>query len=80
MLILFQVCQQILINTLFYQSMSLTINSVEGDCSIRAFWIFLSGKNSQPFSQGLPIMLALCLMLSGTHCAKNYASIILPGL
>ena len=36
----------------------------------------LSGKNSQPYSKTLPIMLALCLMLSGTYYAKNYASMI----
>ena len=35
-----------------------------------------SGEDSQPYCNNLPIMLALCLMLSGTYYAENYAGII----
>ena len=37
--------------------------------------IFIS-KNSYYYTNNLPIMLALCSMLSGTYYAHNYASII----
>ena len=41
--------------------------------------INLTGQNSQPDCNSLPNMLALCLMLSGTYYAKNYAGIIRLG-
>ena len=51
------------------------------DCSIRVCRSFsltfnLTGKDSRSTEIILPIMLALCLMLSGTYYAQNYASII----
>ena len=51
------------------------------DCYIRVYRSFsltfnLTGKDSQCTKIILPIMLALCLMLSGTYYAQNYASII----
>ena len=47
------------------------------DCSIRVSRSFslifnLTGKDSQYTEIILPIMLALCLMLSGTYYAQNY--------
>jgi len=50
------------------------------DCSIKVYQSFsltcnLIGKDSQCTEIILPIMLALCLMLSGTYYAQNYASI-----
>jgi len=51
------------------------------DCYIKVYQSFsitcnLTGKDSQYTEIILPIMLALCLMLSSTYYAQNYASII----
>ena len=40
----------------------------------------MQARDFQQDCNSLPIMLALCLMLSGTYYVKNYASIIGLGL
>ena len=52
-----------------------------GECSIRVIISMVSVLLEyidliNIFSQTLPIMLALCLMLLGTYYAQNYAGII----
>ena len=53
-----------------------------GDCSRVYRSISLTCKLTSDFqyTENKPIMLALCLMLSGTYYAKNYAGIIGRGL
>ena len=44
---------------------------LENDCSIRVYQLFVAF-----FQKIFPIMLALCLILSVTYYAQNYAGII----
>ena len=49
------------------------------NCFIRVYsnlGIHVTNYSTEMFSAILPIMLALCLMLSGTYYAKSYAGII----
>ena len=43
------------------------------DCSIRVYRLFAATRHK---CRNITIMLALCLMLSVTHYAQNYAGII----
>ena len=54
----------------------------DGDCFIRVYRSISLTYNliGKDFQYTVPIMLALCLMLSGTYYAKNYAGIIGRGL